>query len=373
MSEMFGKLSTFVESPQAQSFRRSARRRTFETKPNSLKVNVMSDHVIGPDTGVTPWRACRSAFTLIELLVVISIVAILVSLLSPAIQAAREAARILKCQSRLKQIALACHNYESTFKQLPGYGGERGGFLVTQSDNRRQTNPGGGTWISQVMAFLEQSTSGQGISQFAQMETVVPTDRVRKLVQAPVATLHCPSRRDAKAYPLLSPYLERYGNAGARTDYAMNGGPAKVDHEATPNSRNAPAIKLTGDGVWVLGRQTKLKQFFDGLSQTYLIGEKAMDLNKLDSGDGYGDRSPIAGYHAVSISSHSYVRYAARSPKRDHADNCLECHDFGSIHASGWNVAFADGHVRTIDYNLDLFVHRGQASVDGGEVLPQRR
>ncbi|MDM4016919.1 DUF1559 domain-containing protein [Roseiconus lacunae] len=315
----------------------------------------------------------RSAFTLVELLVVIAIIGILVSLLLPAVQAAREAARLLQCQNRLKQIALACHNYESAFKQLPGYGGEHNGFLIRQLTNRTQRPIGGGTWITQSMLFLEQQPLARSIQGFARSFSIAPNDRVQRLVQASVSTLHCPTRRDAEAYPLLPPYRERYGEFGARTDYAMNGGAAVIDEDASPNSNEAPAIKITRDGVWVLGRRTRMNAILDGLSQTYLVGEKAMDLGKLITGDGFGDRSPIAGYHDVPISSHSYVRYAARSPAMDSHGNCLECHDFGSTHASGWNVAFSDGRVTLIDYSLDLGVHRAQASIDGREIVPYQR
>ncbi|MCC9603849.1 DUF1559 domain-containing protein [Stieleria sp. JC731] len=312
----------------------------------------------------------RGGFTLVELLVVIAIIGILIALLLPAVQAAREAARIMQCQNRVKQIALACHNYESTFKELPGYGGERAGFLITQRDGRRRSNLGGGTWITQSLLYLEQDSLGKSIQSFARSLQVTPTDRVRELVRATVKTFHCPTRRDATPYPLLEPYSNRYGEYGARTDYAMNGGPAIIDTEAAPNSNEAPAIKITKDGVWVLGKRTRMNRILDGLSNTYLVGEKAMDLGKLVTGDGFGDRSPIAGYHEVPISSHSYVRYAARSPRMDSYENCLECHDFGSTHAAGWNVAFADGHVALMNYSLDLEVHRAQASVDGKEIIP---
>lgn len=316
--------------------------------------------------GVAP----RTAFTLVELLVVIAIIGILIGLLLPAVQAVRESARLMQCQNRLKQVALACHNYESAFKELPGYGGESPGFLVTQLANRHRTHIGGGTWITQVLSYMEEPALASGIQPLARMRAITPTDRIKKLVRAPVVTLHCPSRRDARAYPLGSPYTERYGNAGARTDYAMNGGAAVVDHDSAPNNNEAPAIKLTNDGIWVLGRRVKFNRIFDGLSNTYLVGEKAMDLNKLDTGNGFGDRSPIAGFHDTPMSSHSYVRYAARSPKMDSRANCLECHDFGSTHPAGWNVAFADGRVSTMDYSMELEIHRAQASVDGREIIP---
>lgn len=314
----------------------------------------------------------RSAFTLIELLVTIAIIGILIGLLLPAVQAVRESARLMQCKNRLKQVALACHNYESAFKELPGYGGERPGFLITQLANRERTHIGGGTWITQVLSHLEEPALARGIQPLARRRSIVPTERIQNLVSAPVETLHCPSRRDARAYPLIPPYSTRYGATGARTDYAMNGGAAVIDREATPNSREAPAIRLINDGVWVLGRRTKFNRIFDGLSNTYLVGEKAMDLNKLETGDGFGDRSPIAGYHETPMSSHSYVRYAARSPNLDSRENCLECHDFGATHPAGWNMAFADGRVRTMDYNLALEIHRAQASVDGREVIPYR-
>ncbi|QDV81202.1 DUF1559 domain-containing protein [Planctomycetes bacterium TBK1r] len=314
--------------------------------------------------------ASRHGFTLVELLVVIAIIGILVGLLLPAVQAAREAARVMQCQNRLKQVALACHNYESAFKSLPGYGGERPGFLITQRENRFRTNLGGGTWITQVLLYLEEPQLATKIQPLARSMAVTPSDRIQSLVRVPVETLHCPSRRDAEPYPLHEPYSLRYGDAGARNDYAMNGGSAVIDHSVTPNSREAPAIKLTHDGIWVLGQRTRFNTIFDGLSNTYLVGEKAMDLNKLETGDGFGDRSPIAGYHNVPISSHSYVRYAARSPKMDSRANCLECHDFGATHHSGWNVAFADGRVTLMDYNLDLEIHRAQASVNGREIIP---
>lgn len=318
----------------------------------------------------TPFNASRSAFTLVELLVTIAIIGILIGLLLPAVQAARESARVIQCQNRLKQIALACHNYESTYEELPGYGGERAGFLITPYANRRPSNLGGGTWITQVMSYLEQPTLALGIQSLASAGNVTPSDRVQSLVRSPVSILHCPSRRDARPYPLLAPYSGRYGDSGARNDYAMNGGPAIVDMSRTSNANEAPAIKLTGDGIWVLGKRTKFNRISDGLTSTYLVGEKAMDLNKLETGDGFGDRSPIAGYHGSPISSHSYVRYAARSPKMDSINNCLECHDFGSTHPGGWNVAFADGRVTMINYSLDLLVHRAQASIDGREIIP---
>ena len=142
----------------------------------------------------------------------------------------------------------------------------------------------------------------------------------------------------------------------------MNAGPAlvsEVDHRQITNQ---------GDGVWVLGKRVKSNRVFDGLSYTYLLGEKAMDSMRYTTGDCFGDRAPLAGWTGVRGTSHSYVRYAARQPQLDSVRSCLVCHDFGSAHPAGWNAAMTDGSVRLINYEMDIEIHRANASVDGREI-----
>jgi prepilin-type N-terminal cleavage/methylation domain-containing protein len=313
-----------------------------------------------------PMRPCfpsRSAFTLVELLVVIAIIGIMIGLLLPGVQAVREAARQTQCRNNIRQVALACHNYEATFDELPGYAGERFPLLVGfRLDREPDPELAGGTWITQMLYFLEQSSLAEPLTQFARDRSLTPTPQVEQIVRVPVSTLHCPTRRDAEAYPLVDPYVERYGSRGARTDYAMNGGPALV------SDVDERIIFNQHDGAWVLGKRVKLNRVFDGLSYTYLLGEKAMDSLRYETGDCFGDRSPLAGWSETRVSSHSYVRYAARSPRIDSVNNCLVCHDFGSAHPAGWNAAMTDGSVRLFNYEMDLELHRAHASVDGREI-----
>ncbi|MFK8112719.1 MAG: DUF1559 domain-containing protein [Rubripirellula sp.] len=303
----------------------------------------------------------RPAFTLIELLVVIAIIGIMIGLLLPGVQAVREAARQTQCRNNIRQVALACHSYESTYKELPGYAGESPPLLVGYRLERTPDSTyAGGTWITQAMFFMEQGSLADSLLRAIKSSSLSPEDE--HSVRVPVNTLHCPTRRDAESYPLLEPYLTRYGQRGARTDYAMNGGPAivsKIDDRI---------IESQYDGTWVLGKRTKTNRIFDGLSYTYLLGEKAMDSTRYTTGNCFGDRAPIAGMQESRVSSHSYVRYAARQPRIDSVNNCLVCHDFGSAHPAGWNAAMSDGSVRLMSYHMDIEIHRANASVDGREI-----
>ena len=309
-------------------------------------------------------RVRRSAFTLVELLVVMAIIGILIGLLLPGVQAVREAARQPQCRNYIKQVALACHNYESSFKELPGYAGERRAFLLDyRLDRNADPSRSGGSWITQAMFFLEQGHLAGPLTRLSENPIVTPSPRIEMLVSASVASLICPTRRDAEPYPLVEPFRSRYGTRGARTDYAMNGGPGLIDPE------DHRLVINQYDGTWVMGKRVKLNRIFDGLSSTYLLGEKAMDSLKYTTGNCFGDRAPLAGSKDTGISSHSYVRYAARQPQIDSVGNCLVCHDFGSAHPGGWNAAMADGSVRLISYFQDIEVHRASASVDGQETV----
>ena len=98
-------------------------------------------------------RTFRSGFTLVELLVVITIIGILIALLLPAVQAAREAARIAQCQNNIKQLALGCLNHEAAIKRFPTGGW---GFAWTGDPNRGNDwrQPGG--WIYNILPYIEQ-------------------------------------------------------------------------------------------------------------------------------------------------------------------------------------------------------------------------
>jgi type II secretory pathway pseudopilin PulG len=300
-------------------------------------------------------------------LVVIAIIGILVALLLPAVQAAREAARMTQCRNNLKQVAISFHNFESSKGYFPGHGGEREPRGVDFGPKRRAAAVGmpvTGNWLLQSLSFMEDTVVADVLIAAAQRKA--NRDQVRLAVKSPIPTLYCPTRRAPIAYPLSRNYRTEYGDTGARTDYAINGG-CSTPAGSRSGSGAGQNITLEHDGIWAMGRLTALKKIVDGLSNTYLVGEKSMDVLHYTTGEDVGDRAPVAGLKDNFGAANSYVRFAAKPALRDIPNNCQSCHDFGSAHPAAWNVSLADGSVRSVSYSMDVTLHRAFASICGNE------
>lgn len=318
-------------------------------------------------------RCCRKtrAITLIELLVVISIIGLLVGLLLPAVQSAREVARRISCQNNLKQIGLAAQLHVDLHKHLPTDGwGYR--WVGDPEFGYGKNQPGG--WVFNLLSFVEQDNvrtiaAGQPIAQRA--------DYLKKMVQQPISTFNCPSRRVADLYPFATnatPFNVAPNDLSsipvAKTDYAVNGGSVKIDTGPGPSSRlptdleayNWPDLNLF-NGVSAVRSQFKLADVSDGLSNTYLVGEKYISIS--DPTGFFGDDQTMYVGDDADIR-----RWGTLPPLQDQSR--IETRDaFGSRHAGGCSFVLCDGSVQLVSFFVDEVLHERKCNRRDGQVLTE--
>ncbi len=201
-----------------------------------------------------PTLSQRRGFTLIELLVVIAIIAILIALLVPAVQKVREAAARTQCQNNLKQVGLACHNYESVYKHLPP------AYNVTTGPNG--ANPKGGPGLWYLLPYIEQASLYQNASQYAYTQIPQSGGGYLYACEFPMPIYLCPSDSSGPPEGLWSvdgtandKGMWAFGNYGM--NFQVFGKP-----DAGDNANNM-------DGQMSLARS-----FLDGTSNTILFAER---------------------------------------------------------------------------------------------------
>jgi prepilin-type N-terminal cleavage/methylation domain-containing protein len=318
----------------------------------------------------------KRAFTLVELLVVIAIIGILIGLLLPAIQAAREAARNTECRNHLKQIGLATHLFHDAKKRLPTQPVYLGGFVYAHFGIEHPTSPYQGheeafadtSWIWQIFPFVEelQATVLPGHTINGKQVPVIDT----RMHQTPIGLVNCPTRRRAEPYPIPNfivfnrPALDVVGATTAtRSDYAANAGDLGG---VTPTTNLHPMWKAyTGTIIDRNEQAISMRVVADGLSKTYLFGEKYMDPIHYRSGEDFGDIGPM-----LWSATFGTVRFGDRSipPAQDEAGKG-DPRPFGSAHPGGWNVVLCDGSVQAIAYDIDTVIHGRLANRQDGEVI----
>ena len=294
---------------------------------------------------------------------VITIIGILISLLLPAVQAAREAARVAQCKNNLKQISLAFLQHAEKVGFYPGGGW---GWRWTGQPDRGfgHTQPGG--WAYNILPFIDQEalySLGEGQSDADQR-------RLRKeAAETPLALFFCPTRRRVTAYPNDPNNRRYYYNADTpdvfgRCDYGacagdqnctgMHPGPTSLAQGDDPNFQTYtwPHVTLTSNGISYLRSEIRPAHVRDGTSNTYMIGERYLSPDCYFSGAcGYDDQGWNLGYD-IDINT-----WTCRTPRQDRP-GWHDAHIFGSSHLAGWQVALCDGSVRTMSYHIDPDTHR---------------
>lgn len=305
-------------------------------------------------------RSLSPGFTLVELLVVIAIIGILVALLLPAVQAARESARKAQCRNHLKQIALGWLLHEDQFKYLPP--GGWGTRWVGTPDLAGKDQPGG--WLYNILPFVEQN----GL--YDQSNT--PAGR-STLVSTPISIINCPSRRSAGVWPtVVTNFREMPVTPNVtRTDYSANCGDQDINQFISGPWSRAQGLSpffpwpdtsvLTG--VSFQRSTIRLAEITDGTSNTFMVGEKYLNPQDYSTGnDGADNECAMAGF------DNDNFRVTFYPPLRDRLGTVAMEH-FGSAHPGAVNMAICDGSVRSVSYTIDSTTFKSLGSRSGGEVV----
>jgi prepilin-type N-terminal cleavage/methylation domain-containing protein/prepilin-type processing-associated H-X9-DG protein len=335
-----------------------------------------------------PYR--QDAFTLVELLVVIAIIGILVALLLPAIQAARETARRSQCINNLKQWGMACHLHHDTHKVYPT-GGWYGIFwgdpdtALQKSDGKPSTlKDQSWGWMYQVLPYIEE-------------ENLWSESNDLVIIRDGPAMATCPSRREPTRRfhwlpatgELLSDYAGNAGDTGPDTNSSWSRGltPLQIIDPRSGIPVQHTGVIITQDkDLRSSGRLRNPlvanKHITDGTSHTILLGEKYVPRNAYPGG-AYGDNfawtrgsewegirfadpagnDPDANFHNPPLNDDAVGQYTTTD------ELACACWNFGSPHPGGFNAAMCDGSTRTISYDIDGKTLMALANRHDGETI----
>jgi prepilin-type N-terminal cleavage/methylation domain-containing protein/prepilin-type processing-associated H-X9-DG protein len=351
-------------------------------------------------------RRGSRGFTLVELLVVIAIIGVLVALLLPAIQAARESARRAQCFNRLKQMGLAAINHESAQKYFPT-GGWGWGWAGDPDRGYGLQQPGG--WYYNSLDFLEQSNirriGGDGDS--ANITTAQKTEGAKRIAM-PLNEYVCPTRPGSptKPYTHSTAFVNITIVANsqvARNDYAANAGDRPPSDNAGDTWKSGggnytqfgpTANKLdlavftrhfqilhdtngykAANGVVGVASQLQIREIEDGTSNTIWVGEKYIPDTKYDAGAGSDNNGNDQGWDCGADVDN--FRWTMDPPKQDEwvdpsggLTSQRSTQVFGSAHSAGCNFVYCDGSGHLISFSIDPQIFHALGNRFDGESNP---
>jgi prepilin-type N-terminal cleavage/methylation domain-containing protein/prepilin-type processing-associated H-X9-DG protein len=295
----------------------------------------------------------KRGFTLIELLVVIAIIGILIALLLPAVQSAREAARRMSCTNNLKQTGLAMHLYHDTFGRLPA------AWMATHPTSGQPYWLGrpGWAWGASVLPYMEQESIVKSLIHF-DLPVVDPLNQAARV--AVVKTYRCPSDvgqdkfvLEAGAMPMPN-YMANYtATELATSNYVGVFGTASM--MTVYSKGTAPA-----DGPMIFQQGCRFADIVDGLSETLLVGERHSQTRA----------STWVGVLAGGAHAPACVVGVATDPPNSPVNG--KFHTFSSFHPGGTNFLAADGSVHFLPDNIETAPYRALCTRAGGDVTAGR-
>lgn len=288
----------------------------------------------------TTFHDCRRhGMTLVELLLVIAIIGILIGILVPAVQYARESARLAQCTNNLKQIGLGFHGHYNQLGYFPtgGWGWWEPPTYVdgVPAVGRQQ----GASWAFQILPYLEEQSVWSGGA------GVTDTDRILTAVGTPIPLYFCPSRGSRTVTYSDPGYLGGMMVSHALCDYAGS--------------------NMEETGVIQRYEPSRLEEITDGASMTLLVAEKRLNRGHIgqwqeDDNEGY-----TAGWDEDTM------RVTDQPPLPDHRSGGSGGLIFGASHTRVFNAVFADGSVHTLSYLIDSKVFENLGNKADGQSVNQ--
>jgi prepilin-type N-terminal cleavage/methylation domain-containing protein/prepilin-type processing-associated H-X9-DG protein len=308
------------------------------------------------------------AFTLVELLVVIAIIGVLVALLLPAVQAAREAARRMQCSNNIRQLAIALHNYHDVQQSFPL--------------NYRPVAGGTYSWMQAILPFIEQ----QNLYNQLTIGGTVALPNNTLVANMPVKTFLCPS--DGLTKGGLLPGASDGGGTKGATNYKVNCGAYWVwtivnlnnmrwpDSQAPNNPSNSllycdglmcsnsysSSASTVSPGMGVVVRNTmRIANITDGTANSFAIGEAV---------PAWSVWSWWYNQNAAVATCGIPLNYRKGIDKLDQfASSWQRNYSFYSLHPAGANFAMCDASVRFVPDNINTLTYRALATVEGSEAV----
>lgn len=323
-------------------------------------------------------RFYRNAFSLVELLVVVAIIGILIGLLLPAVQMAREAARRTQCSNNLRQFGLALHNYHSSLRTFPP------AMVISSFDKFSRSH-------LLLLPYFEQAN----LASLADVN-LPAIEQPKAVLETPVSVFHCPSD---PATILEHPGLAKLGFPGTHAVSSYGECVGYNDSLGWAGKMYRPARPTRASGIFHANSRVRIADITDGTSHTMAIGEAASGY---DLGIGIGSTIPTefkAGHSwAIGVANIkplvlagapfasgmcSTVERLNKYPVTDSMHDTDQPYNlfssvrrgphrvsnFRSFHTGGAYFLYGDGSVRFVDENIAMPIYRALSTMSGGEII----